>query len=80
MSDIFDAHVDMYIVLPRGDDGELKYAKVNHRAAEHDGKPLRTDTNDTITDTHLYEVEYLERYFENLPSNVIEDNTLSHVD
>ena len=53
----FDAHIDMKIGLPRGDDGELYHAIVKSRAFYRDGKTLITETNNPINDTWLYEVE-----------------------
>ena len=44
------------------------------------GKPVGVETPNPVTDTWLYEVEYLDRTVETLAANVIAENILSQVD
>ena len=51
---ICDAYIEMEIGLPRGLDGELYHAKVNHRAVDRDSILVRVETSNPITDTRLW--------------------------
>ena len=57
----------------------MHHSRVKRRAIDHDGNHLRTDTNNTITDTRLYKVEYLDISVETFAANIISYNILSQV-
>ena len=64
--DIFDSYINMEVRLPRVNDGELYHATVKRRAIDDNGKPLGVEKYNPITDTRLYEVEYLDGTIKNL--------------
>ena len=77
---MFDAHIDMEISLPSGEGREIHHKRVKRRAVEYDGNPLGTETNNPITDTQLYEVEYLDGSIETHAANAISDSVISQVE
>ena len=78
--EIFDSYIDMEVGLPRGADNELYHAKVKRRAVDKSGVPMGVETSNPITDTRLYEVEFLDGTVETMAANVIAENILSQVD
>ena len=70
----------MEIGLPRELGGELYHAKVKSRAVNRYGIPVGVETSNPITDTRLYDVEYLDGTIKTLSVNVIADNLLSQVE
>ena len=66
--------------MPRGAEGQLLHARVKRRAVDSDGKPLGVGSSKPITDTRLYEIEYIDGSAEVVPANVIAENILSQVD
>ena len=76
---MFDSYINMEVVIPRGNDGELYHATVKQRAIDDDGKLLGVETFNPITDTRIYEVDYLAGTVENIAANVISENLLSQV-
>ena len=78
--DTFDGYLTMEIGLPRGDDDELLRARVKRRAITQDGKPIGKSSNNPLTDTRQYEVEFDDGSIEVLSANVIAENILSQVD
>ena len=75
-----DSYIDMEVGMPRGLDGEVQHARVKRRAIDKDGHPLGVETNNPITDTRLYDIEYLDGTIETLAANVLAENILSQVD
>ena len=75
-----DGYIDMELGMPRGPEGQLLHAKVKRRAIDNDGKPLGVASSNPITDTRLYEIEYMDGSAEVVPANVIAENILSQVD
>ena len=80
MSEVFDSYINKEVGLLRGNDGELYHATVKRREIDDYGKPLGVGTSKLITDTSVYEVEYLDGTVETLSANVIAENLLSQVD
>ena len=78
--DTFDGYLSMQIGLPRGPDDELHYAKVKRRAVDEDGKPVGKSSNNPLTDTRQYEVEFEDGSIEILCANIIAENVLAQVD
>lgn len=70
----------MQIGLPRGQDDELHYAKVKRRAVDEDGNPVGKSSNNPLTDTRQYEVEFEDGSIEILCANIIAENVLAQVD
>ena len=70
----------MELGMPRGTEGQLLHARVKCRAVDSDGKPLGVGSSNPITDTRLYEIEYMDRSAEVVPANVIAESILSQVD
>ena len=75
-----DGYIDMELGMPRGAEGQLLHARVKRRAVDSDGKPLGVGSSKPITDTRLYEIEYIDGSAEVVPANVIAENILSQVD
>ena len=75
-----DAYINMEIGLPRGGDDELIYAKVKGRALDSEGDPIGKESLNPITDTRLYEVEFVDGTTETVPANLIAENLLLEVD
>ena len=80
IADTFDAYVNMEIGLPRGDDDSLHHAVVKRRAIDDEGKPIGISSNNPLTDSRQYEVEYLDGTLEVLSANVIAEKMLAQVD
>ena len=78
--DTFDGYLSMEIGLPRGDDDELQHARVKRRAVDEDGRPIGRASNNPLTDTRQYEVEFDDGNIEILAANAIAENVLAQVD
>jgi hypothetical protein len=79
-ADTFDNYLNMEIGLPRGDDDALHHATVKRRATTEDGIPIGTRSNNPLTDSRVYEVEFLDGSTEVLAANIIAENLLAQVD
>ena len=75
-----DGYIDMELGMPRGAEGQLLHAKVKRRAVDNDGKPHGVASSNPITDTRLYEIEYMDGSAEVVSANVIVENIMSQVD
>ena len=75
-----DAYINMEIGLPHGGDNELIYAKVKGRALDSEEDPIGKESINPITNTRLYEVEFVDGTTETVPANVIAENLLLQVD
>ena len=78
--DTNDTHINMEVGLPRGPGGDIQRTVVKRRAIGEDGKPLGVASSIPLTDTRLYEVEFLDGDKEVLSANVITENLLSQID
>ena len=74
-----DTYLNMEIALPRDSDGP-EYAKVTKRLRDTNDLPIGTANDNSILDTRLYEVEYLDGYKTSLATNAIAENLFSQVD
>ena len=74
------SYVGMEIGLRRGGEGELLRATVKRRALDVDGRPTGVATNNPLTDTRKYEVEYDDGTIEVLSANLLAENLLEQVD
>ena len=75
-----DSYINMEIGVPKGDGGELLHATVKQRVLDGNGRPVGTETMNPITDTRLYEIEFIDGSTEVMAANVIAENLLSQVD
>ena len=75
-----DPYTGMQVGLPRGSDGEVEHAVVKRRKTNENGNLIGTAPDNPLTDTRVYEVEYLDGTIESLAANVIAENLLSQVD
>ena len=78
--EMFDSYINMEVALPQGGEGEFLHARAKRRALDTDGKQLGAKSNNPITDTRLYEVEFMDGTTEVLAANIIAENILSQVD
>jgi hypothetical protein len=78
--EIFDQYINMELALPQGDGTEMLHAKVKRRALDYNGRPIGKESNNPITDTRLYEVEFIDGTTETMSANIIAQNILSQVD
>ena len=79
-STVTDNYINMELGLPRGADDSLPYAKLKRRALDQDGLPMGAPSNNPMTDTRVYDVQFLNGSIEEIPVNVIAENLLSQVD
>ena len=80
MPDMVDLYINMEVVLPRGNYVELYHAMVKQFLTNDYGNPLGVETSNPITDTIIYELDYLDRVVKTLAENVIAKKMLSRVD
>ena len=66
--------------MPKGSESKLLHATVKRRILNEDRKPVGTGSLNAITDTQLYEVEFIDGSTEVMAANVIAENLLSQVD
>ena len=78
-TDMFDLYINMEVVLPRVNDGELYHAMFKRRTIYDDEKPLVVVTCNPIIDTRIYEVQYPDGAVETLSANVVAENLLPQV-
>ena len=78
--DSYDGYVNMELLLDRpGAQPEL--ARVTKRLKDKDGKPIgRSNGNNPILDSRLYEVEFQDGYKSAMSANTIAENLFSQVD
>ena len=76
----FDPYLHMEVGLPRGSDDQLYHARIKRRATDSEGKPIGVESNNPLTDTRQYEVEFLDGSKEFLTANIIAENLLAKVD
>ena len=79
-SDAFDPYLGMEVGLPRGDDDQLYHARIKRRAIGPDGEAVGVGSNNPLTDTRMYDVEFLDGSRETLAANIIAENLLAQVD
>ena len=76
-----DHYVNMELGIQRGE-GDIERGIVKKRAVDVDGKPVgvASATNNPLTDTRAYEVEFLDGRTETLTANVISENLMAQID
>ena len=73
-------YVNMEIGLPRGPDETLMHTTIKRRAVDVNDNLVGGSSNNPITDTRLYDVEFIDGTIETISVNVIADNLLFQVD
>ena len=84
-SDLFEDLNDTMLGMELGirrDEGTIDNAVVKRRAVDEHRKPIdvASKTNNPLTDTRAYEVEFIDGRIEVLTANVIAENLLAQVD
>ena len=75
-----DEYINMRLSLPQGADETIVHATVKRRAVDSSGLPIRIPSKNPMTDTRLFDVEYLDGSIETVSANVIAECLLSQVD
>jgi hypothetical protein len=75
-----DAYLNMEVGLRRGGEDDLQRARVKRRAVDEEGRPIGRPSNNPLTDTRMYEVEYIDGGSEVLAANILAENILAQVD
>jgi hypothetical protein len=69
----------MELALPRDGEGP-ELARVKRRLRDENGKPVSRASNNLISDTRVFEVEYLDGYTTTMSANTITGNMFAQVD
>ena len=77
---MYDTYLNMELVLPQGDSLEPRMARVTKRLMDPSSIPIGTADDDTLLDTRMYEVEYLDGERASLSANHISENLFAQVD
>jgi hypothetical protein len=78
--EISDVHLlNMELALPRDGEGP-EVARVTKRLRDDNGNPVGRASNNSITDTRVFEVEYLDGYTTTMWANTITENMFAQVD
>ena len=72
-------YLDMEVGFRRGGDREIQQARVKRRIFYQYGTPIFRQNNNSLLDTYLYEVEYLDGGKEVLADNILAENILEQV-
>ena len=67
-------YLNMELAVPRGDNPNPQYAKVMKRLRDADGIPIGMANENSILDSHMYEVEYQDGMKASLVANYIAEN------
>ena len=78
-ADTYDAFIGAEVALPDKVGGKAM-GRVVKRVRDNDGNPVGTATNNPITNTSRYEVEFPDGHSEELQYNYIAENMMSQVD
>ena len=77
--EVFDNYLNMELALDRHDDGP-EFAQATGRLRDKDGCPIGTASKNSILDTRMYEVEYVDGHKAAMDANVIASNLFAQVD
>ena len=61
----------MELGLNRGEEEELKFARLKRRAVDEDGKPIGIPSKNPILNSRQYKIEYLDGNTAILTANII---------
>ena len=75
-----DSYINMEIGLPRGDDDSLMHAIVKKQKVDNEGNAVGIASNNPLTDTRAYEIEFIDGTTEVITANIIAENLLAQVD
>ena len=79
-TEAFENYLNMEAGLPQDPDDEIQHDRVKRRDTDEGGRPISVATNNPITDTRQYEVEFLDEMTEVLTANIIKTNLLVQLD
>ncbi len=79
LADTYDQFLGAEVAIP-DQKGSKTMARVTKRVRDNDGNPRGTHTNNPLTNTSLYEVEFTDGHTEELQYNVIAENMMSQID
>jgi hypothetical protein len=78
--EISDVHLlNMELALPRDGEGP-EFARVKKRLRDKNGKPVGRASNNLITDTRVFEVEYFDGHTTTMSANTIAECMVTLVD
>ena len=75
-----DPYVGMELALRPNEEEAAQRARVKRRSVDDEGKPLGTPSNNPLTDTRKYDVEFVDGRLQVLSANIIAENLLAQVD
>ena len=75
-----DEYLNTEFGLPRGPNETPEFATVKRRAVDVDGIPIGAPSTNPMTDTRMYDIQYLDGTIETVSANVIAECLLSQVD
>ena len=76
---IAESYLNMEVAIDRGGE-QPELARVTKRLRGVDGKPIGRASNNPLTDTRMYEVEYSDGYKAAMSANVIAESMFAQVD
>ena len=75
-----DPYLNMELALRPNEEEAAHYARVKRRSVDNEGKPLGIPSNNPLTDSRKYDVEFLDGRIQTMSANVIAENLLAQVD
>ena len=75
----YDTYLNMELALPQGDSLEPRLARVTKRLKDANGIPIGTADDNSLLNTRMYEVEYLDGERASLSANHIAENLFAQV-
>ena len=78
-ADTYDKFINAEVAMP-DKDGRTSMGKVVKRVRDNEGKGIGTVTDNPLTNSSLYEVEFPDGHSEELQYNIIAENMMSQVD
>ena len=75
-----DLYVGMELALPRGDKGQMLFARMTKRMKDNEGIPVRTAKSNPLLDFRQYDVKFVDGNVEELTANIIAENLIAQID
>ena len=70
----------MELVLNRGEEEGLQFARVKRREVDENGKPIGIPSNNTILDSWQYEIEYVDGNTSVVTAKTTTENLMAQID
>ena len=77
--DSYDNYINMELALDQGGE-QPEYARVKKLLKDNQGRPIGIESENTIINTRMYEVEYQDAHTVALAANIIAENIFAQVD